>query len=419
MSPYCSRISVLTIGDELLSGEVTDTNLPAIAGELGKLGLTVWRHLTVGDEVHEIVRAVRELAAQSVLVVVTGGLGPTSDDLTCESVAVASGREMVFQPHLEENLRTFFESMGRPMPHENLKQAYLPRGATEIPAAGGTAPGFMLEHDGALVAVLPGVPREMEDMLASHVIPEVKKRFSGAEVSVTRRIMTFGAGESDVASLVGDLIGRGPIQYGFLVMGGLVVVKLTAKGDTREEALAVIEPEQQKVAERLGPLMYGIDDEPMEEIVGRLLRESGQTVALAESITAGMVCSRIANIPGSSDYLRGGVVSYTLDVKRDVLGLSPELLRDGAVYTEVAEAMARSVRDMFSADIGVATSGIAGPGTGGEKKPPGTACVALAHEGGVYSLERRLPGYRQMVRNITTMAALNMVRLHLLNTVKT
>jgi nicotinamide-nucleotide amidase len=152
----------------------------------------------------------------------------------------------------------------------------------------------------------------------------------------------------------------------------------------------------------------------MEEIVGKLLREAKQTVAVAESLTAGMVCSRIANVPGSSDYLLGGVVSYTIEAKREILGVPRELLSECAVNKEVAEAMATSVKTMFGADLGLATTGVAGPGTGGEVKPPGTACVALAHEGGVISLERRLPGYRQMVRDITCMAALNMVRLHLL-----
>jgi competence/damage-inducible protein CinA-like protein len=417
MSAEAARISVLTIGDELLSGEVADTNLGSIARELKELGLVVCRHYTVGDSIPEIAGAVRELSERSEALVVTGGLGPTSDDLTCEAVAKAVGRPLEFQPHLEKNLRRFFEAMGRPMAEENLKQAYLPEGSTEIPTAGGTAPGFMLEHSGALLAVLPGVPREMEDMLKSHVVPEFKRRFEGFGVSVTRRIMTFGAGESDVASLVADLIGKGTVRYGFLAMGGPVVVKLTASGETRQAARSLVDAEQELVSERMGPLMYAVDDEPMEEVVGGLLRGAGLTVAAAESITAGMVCSRMTNVPGSSDYFLGGVIAYSLDAKRDILGLPEGLLKDGAVSTDVVEAMAVSVRKMFSTDLGVATSGVAGPGTGGERKPPGTACLALAHDGGVISLERRLPGYRQMVRNITTLAALNMIRLHVLNLV--
>lgn len=414
MGTLTTRISILTIGDELLSGEVTDTNSVSIAKLLSELGLVVSRHVTIGDNVDDIVHAVRDLERQSDVIILTGGLGPTNDDLTCESVAKAVGRDLVFQPHLEENLRRFFDSMNRPMVDENLKQAYLPADSSEIPPSGGTAPGFMLEHDGVFMAVLPGVPREMEDMLRSHVLPELASRLTGGEVSVTRRIMTFGAGESDVASLVADRIGNGTVRYGFLAMGGPVVVKLTATGESRIKALDVIESEQEMVFQRLGPLVYGVDDEVMEEIVGKLLREAKQTVAVAESLTAGMVCSRIANVSGSSDYLLGGVVSYTIEAKREILGVPRELLSEGAVNKEVAEAMATAVKTMFGADLGLATTGVAGPGTGGEVKSPGTACVALAHEGDVISLERRLPGNRHMVRDITCMAALNMVRLHLL-----
>ena len=233
-------------------------------------------------------------------------------------------------------------------------------------------------------------------------------------MSVTRRLMTFGAGESDVANLVSDLIGKGPVRYGFLVQNGPIVVKLTATGASRDEALEVIERDKVLAAERLGPLLYAVDDESMEEVVGRLLRDAGQTLAVAESLTAGMVCARVANVPGSSDYFLGGVVTYSAGSKREILGLSGEQLKDGAVNTVVAEAMAESARKLFSADIGISTTGVAGPGPGGEVKPPGTACVALASGDVAFSVERRLPGYRQMVRNIATMAALNMVRLHLI-----
>jgi nicotinamide-nucleotide amidase len=413
MDKTVTRISVLTIGDELLSGEVRDTNLTSIAGHINELGLVVYRHMTVGDDIHEVSRALLDLAAESDGVIVTGGLGPTSDDITCEAVAGAVGRKLVFHPHLEQDLRSFFNAMGRPMTDENLKQAYLPEGSIEIPPSGGTAAGFMLDYNGVLVAVLPGVPREMEDMLTSQVVGELASRFSGGEVSVTRRIMTFGAGESDVANLVADRIGNGEVHYGFLAMAGPVVVKLTATGDSREEALVIVENEQEEVFKRLGPLVYGIDDQGMEEVVGELLKRRHKTVAVAESLTAGMVCSRIANVPGSSGYLRGGVVVYTVESKTRVLGLPGELLEEGAVNREVAEAMATSVRELFCADLGLATTGVAGPGSGGEDKPTGTACVALSWGDGVISLERRLPGYRQMVRNIACMAALNMVRLHL------
>jgi len=407
-------IAVVTIGDELLSGEVLDTNVGAIASALREPGLRISRHVTVPDSLEEISREVRGLASSFDAVIVTGGLGPTSDDLTTEGVALGTGRELVLQPHIVENLKLFFSRLGRPMPDENLKQAYFPEGATEVPTAGGTAPGFMLEHDDALIAVLPGVPREMESMLASDVMPAICERFQTAGVIVTRRIMTFGRGESDVAKLVADRIGAGPVDYGFLVMGGPIVVKLTATGTTHEEAASLLDAEQAEVLSRLGNLMYGVDDQSMEEIVGGLLRERGMTIATAESITAGMVASRIANVPGSSDYLLGGIVAYTNEAKESLLRVPTGLLSEGAVNRPVAEAMARGAREAYSSDIAVATTGVAGPGSGGEAKPPGTVAIALAAAEGTISLEARLPGWRNMVRSIATMAALNFVRLHLL-----
>lgn len=409
------RASVLTIGDELLSGEVIDTNFSYIATSLRALGLTVHRSLTVADDIDDIAEALRELCALSDFVAVTGGLGPTSDDLTAEAVAKAAGRELVFHPHLEKNLARVFEAMGRPMAPENLKQAYLPHGSVEIPAAGGTATGFVLEQWGALIAVMPGVPGEMQEMMSAHIVPELKRRFSGREVTVSRSLMTFGAGESDIANRVKDLIGMGAVRYGFIAQGGPIVVKLSATGATEDEVSEVLDREQGEVEERLGSLLYGVDGQFMEDVLGRLLQEAGLTVAVAESLTAGIVCARITEVPGSSRYFRGGVVTYSNQSKVDILGLAPGLLADGAVGTCVAEGMARSVREMFGADIGISTTGIAGPGSGGERKPVGTACVAIDYADGAFSVERRLPGSRKMVRSIAATAALNLVRLYLLD----
>lgn len=409
-----ARVAVLTIGDELLSGEVADRNLLVIAAAFRGMGISVSRHVTVPDDVPTIVKEARELASTHDAVVITGGLGPTSDDVTTEAVAEAAGVELVFHPHLEENLKGFFALMGREMASENLKQAYLPGGSVEVPTDGGTAPGFMMDISGALVAVLPGVPWEMERMLSSYVMDEIRRRFAASSVTVTRRIMTFGVGESDVAALVADLIDRGPVKYGFLVMGGPIVIKLTAGGANRQEAEALLDEEQKKVASAIGELLYAVDDTPMEDVVGGLLQKRGFTIAAAESLTAGLVSSRIANTPGSSTYFLGGVVTYSVEEKERILKVPPALLEGGAVSREVAEAMACGARDLFSSDLAVATTGVAGPGAGGERKPVGTVAIGLAFPGGAMSVERRLPGGRAMVRNIATMAALNMVRLFLM-----
>lgn len=410
-----TAISILTIGDELLSGEIADTNFPFIASELSAVGLRVSMHLTVGDDEESIAEAVRGLVRDSGAVILTGGLGPTADDLTREGVAAATSTDLVFHEHLAVMIRGFFERLGRSMPEENLCQAHLPYGAMEIPPAGGTAPGFILESDGALIFALPGVPMEMRDMLRSHVLPELDKRFAGSRVTVSRSIMTFGAGESSVAEKVSDIAGKGPIRYGFLVSGGPVTVKLQAVAASTEDASAILDEEQRKVLERLGLLVFSVNGESMEEVVGRLLVEKGMTVSTAESLTAGMVASMIANVPGSSRYLLGGVVAYGMEEKRKVLCIPGEALAEGAVNRRVAELMAESARSMFSSDIGISTTGVAGPDTGPESKPVGTVCAALAHEGGTDSLEVRLPGGRALVRRIASLGVLNALRLHLIS----
>jgi nicotinamide-nucleotide amidase len=407
-----ARIAVLTVGDELLSGEITDTNFPAIATAVTGLGLVVSNHVTVGDDTERIAGAIRYLSRDADAVIITGGLGPTSDDVTRESVARATGRELVFREDLAEVIRSYFESFDRRMNEENLRQAYIPKGARYIPPAGGTAPGFVIEEE-PMIFALPGVPREMKDMLKSHTLPLLEGTFRGGGVTVTRRMMTFGLGESEVAALVGDLIGKGKVKYAFLALGGPIVVKLTAGADTKELASRLLDEEQEKVEKKLGNLVYSTDDRTMEEVVGELLRERSMTIAVAESITGGLVCGRITNVPGSSDYFLGGVITYGIGSKKGILGIPDEALSDGAVSRSVAEAMAKKVRALFQSDLGIAVTGVAGPGSGGESKKVGTVCLGLVHPGGVESFEVRLPGDRPLIRSIATIGALNAVRLHL------
>jgi len=407
-----ARIAVLTVGDELLSGEITDSNFPAIASAVTSLGFVVSEQRTVGDDTERIAGTINDLSRYSDALIITGGLGPTSDDVMRESVSLATGRELELREDLADVIRGFFKSLNRKMTEENMRQAYLPKGGRPIPPAGGTAPGFVLE-DEALIFVLPGVPREMQAMLKSDVLPELERVFRGGGVSVTRRIMTFGLGESEVASLVGDLIGKGPVEYAFLALAGPISVKLTASAPTAKEASRLIDEEQEKVQERLRSLIYSTDDRTMEEVVGGLLRESSMTVAVAESCTGGLVCGRITNVPGSSDYFLGGVVSYGIGSKKSILGIPDEALLEGAVSKPVAEALAKAVRQLFRSDLGVGVTGVAGPGSGDESRPVGTVCLGLAHSNGVESFEVLLPGNRSLIRSIASIGALNAVRLHI------
>jgi nicotinamide-nucleotide amidase len=411
--PTGGEVAVLSIGDELLSGEIADTNFPYIVDEVSSLGLTVREHDTVADDEVAISDAVKRLSAVSDVLIVTGGLGPTNDDVTREGIARAAGVPLVRHAHIEERLRSIFEALGREMAEENLKQALLPEGATEIPVTRGTAPGFMLEISDCLVASMPGVPSEMAVMLASDVIPVIGMRL-GEGVTVTRKIMTFGRGESDVASLLHDRIEAGEVRYGFLAQAGPIAVKMTVGAASFDEAAVALDAEEKKVRERLGQLVYAVGDMPMEKVVGDMLEERGVTLAVAESCTGGMVCARLTNIPGSSRYFMGGAVTYVPRSKESVFGVPQELLLKGVVSRPVAEAMARGARKTFGADIGIAITGLAGPDSAGEDKPVGTVCFGLSDDSGIYSYEVRLPGDRAMVRSIATMGALNAVRLHLL-----
>ena len=407
-----ARIAVLTVGDEILSGEIDDSNFSTIASAINSLGFIVSEHRTVGDETERIAGAINDLSKYADAVIITGGLGPTNDDVTRESVSIATGRELELREDLADLIRSFFKNLNRRMAEDNLKQAYLPKGARPIPPAGGTAPGFVVDED-TMIFALPGVPREMSEMLKSAVIPDLERAFKGMGSSLTRSIMTFGAGESEVASLLGDLIGKSPINYAFLAQAGPVVVKLTARGLTAEEAAGRIDEEQEKVQKRLGSLIYSTDGGTMEEVVGELLRESATTIAVAESCTGGLVCDRITNVPGSSDYFLGGLISYSTGSKKKVLGIPEEALSAGAVSKQAAEAMSKAVRRLFQSDLGVAVTCVAGPGRGGESKPVGTVCLALAHRYGEESFELRLPGDRQLIRSIASLGALNAVRMHI------
>jgi len=411
--PGGGEVAVLTIGDELLSGEVVDSNFPHIVEEVSSLGLVVREHLTVSDDEVAISEAVKRLASASKVLIVTGGLGPTNDDVTREGIALAAGVELVRQAHIEERLTSIFQALGREMAEENLKQAFLPEGAIEIPVTRGTAPGFMIEISGCLVASVPGVPSEMAVMLESHVIPEIGKRL-GEGVTVTRKIMTFGRGESDVAALLHDRIEAGDARYGFLAQAGPIAVKITVAAASFDEAASALDAEEAHLRERLGQLIYAIGDVPIEKVVGDMLLERGVTLAVAESCTGGMVSARVTNMPGSSRYFMGGAVTYTPRSKESLLGVPKALLLNGVVSRPVAEAMAKGARKTFGADIGIGITGLAGPGDSGEDKPVGTVCLGLADASGVYSYEVRLPGDRMMVRSIATMGALNAVRLHLM-----
>ncbi len=407
------KLSVLTVGDEILAGEVFDSNFPVIAQEASVSGFNLIEHRTVGDDIDSIARSVESLSSLSEVVIVTGGLGPTSDDVTAAAVAKAIKRRLKVHEETANRIKAFFRKLNRTMPEENLKQALVPEGSHVIEPAGGTAPGFIVEYQNSVVVALPGVPSEMKMMLISQVMPYLQKRFSGRTIRKTVVLRVFGSGESDIASMLKEIESRSAAKFGYIASEGEILVKLTASG-TSEEVETILEKESKKVRDKLGIFVYAEGEEAMEEVLGRLLLDKKKTISVAESCTAGMLASRIANVPGSSNYFLGGIVAYRLAAKKKLLEVPESLLSEGAVSEEVARAMAGSVRMLFQSDLGIGVTGVAGPGKGGEKKPVGTVCIALSHAYGCESIEVRLPGSRMMVRNIATLAAMNMARIHLL-----
>ncbi|MGQ9475881.1 MAG: CinA family nicotinamide mononucleotide deamidase-related protein [Actinomycetota bacterium] len=395
------RCALLAVGDELLDGRVTDTNSDFISSRLLPLGWRTVFRAAVGDELEVLSSTILFALECSDLVLVTGGLGPTRDDLTREAVARALGRELERDPEVEERLRAFFAAMGREMSPSNARQAERVRGAEWLHARLGTAPGQWIEESGRVLVLLPGVPREMRDMLDNDVIPRLRERYPGGEVA-SATLVVAARPESEVGEMVGkaleDLEG---LKVSYRALTGQVEVRMVA-GDE-----GLVEEAKDRVREVLGEWVVAEEGETLEENLGRELRRRGLTLAVAESCTGGMVGEWITRVPGSSEYFRGGVVAYGYRAKEALLGVDAALLEEkGAVNVEVAAAMARGVRERLDADLGLSVTGVAGPGQGGEREPVGTVALGIADGEEASAFKYRLPGNREMVRMFAANIAL-------------
>jgi len=407
------RAEVVGVGTELLLGQIANTNARWISERLADIGVDVLHHQVVGDNLDRIADALRHALSRADVVIATGGLGPTQDDVTRQAVALVAGATLVRQADLEEMIREKFARVGRSMPESNLLQADVPEGARVILPRRGTAPGLVLDVGGVRMYALPGVPAEMAEMMEGTVLPELAA-LAGPAALVSRVIRSVGIAESRIAELLDDLFhGSANPTVAYLAGGGEVRVRLTAKATTREEARALIEPVLEEVVGRIGDFVFTSDDEELEEAVGRLLRAAGKTFACAESLTGGELGGRITSVPGASDYFRGSAVCYTPDAKRHVLGVSPETLDGpGPVSPECAREMAAGGRRLFGADVAVAMTGAAGPEAHGGAGP-GEVFVAIEAEGVSHQRGLRAPGDREMVRRWAEQAALDLVRRHL------
>jgi nicotinamide-nucleotide amidase len=414
------RVEVVAIGTELLLGQITDTNSSWMGEHFAMAGIDSHFQVKVGDNLARIVSALRIALDRSDAVVCCGGLGPTQDDITREAIAEVLGVALVRDEAIVDRIRAMFEGRGRVMADNNARQGDVPVGAIVIDQVRGTAPGLMCPVtvggvDKVIYAV-PGVPYEMFDFMERVIIPDLQRRSGESAVIRSRTLRTWGSAESTIAEMVAprldalDLPGAAPATIAFLASGiEGIKVRVTAKASTAVEVDAVLDNEERELRAILGDLVFGIDDESMEVVASKLLLAHGITVAVAESVTGGLVASRMVGVAGASTWFRGGIVSYASEVKFNLLGV-PE---GPVVSSDAAAAMAVGVADRLGADVGLSITGVAGPEPQDGQRP-GTVFVAVSDKRGTVVQQLALPGDRERVRQFAAISAVDLLRRHLL-----
>ena len=411
------KAEIVSTGTELLLGETLNTSAHFLTGKLSSLGIEVDYHTTVGDNPERLEQVLRQAIGRTDLLVTTGGLGPTVDDLTKELVAKVLDLKMELDPSSLEQIKQFFGRRKAPMPLSNEKQAYFPKGSKILPNPIGTAPGAIIEKNGKTVIILPGPPFEMTPMFDNYVWSELQQNIEpGAERMSERVLKVFGMGESAIEDVLGDLMSLPNLSMTLLAKRAEMHIRLVARSSkkTSGEIEEVLKRAEEEIRRRLGNKVFGRDQETMIGIVGQLLKNEPLTIATAESCTGGLLSAALTQEPGSSGFYLGGVVSYSNSLKQGLLGVSEEnLLKYGAVSEEVAKEMAARIRLKVGSDLAISTTGIAGPDGGSAQKPVGLVYVGLATPEGVQVEKIQLYGERESVRQLTVQAALNRVRVYM------
>jgi len=408
------KASVISVGNELLDGQTVDTNAAFLGNEMMCLGIPVAGRFTVGDDVDQIVRALHLACEDTDVILVTGGLGPTADDLTRQAVAVFLGVGLHLEEELLDQIKVFFTHRGVRMPDINAVQAYLPEGTEAIPNEVGTAPGILGRRDGKLIAAMPGVPSEMKQMFGRSVVPVLREACVGQAV-VVHRLRCFGAGESAIAEMIGSIMerDRNPL-VNCTVEYGIVTLHVIAMAGDPDEAGRLAEVDVAFLRNKLGTLIFGTGEQTLAHVVGGQLASMGKTIAVAESCTGGLVAKMLTDVAGSSQYFTCGWIVYSNEAKIHELAVPADWLDTyGAVSEQVAIAMARGARRMARTDYAVGITGIAGPSGGTFEKPVGLVFIGVDSEEGTATERFQFSRDRQFIRQRAAQTALNMVRLRL------
>ena len=409
------KAEIISIGDELLIGQVVNTNASWMAEELNKTGIHVVQISSVSDEGEHIKASIREAVQRADIILMTGGLGPTKDDITKKVLMEYFGSKAVFHEETFEHIKRLFKARNYPVTDVNRMQAEIPDTCIPLPNIVGTAVGMWFEKDDKVFVSMPGVPFEMKTLMTEQVIPKLQNHF-GSNYIVHKTIMTTGIGESMLAAKIDEWVEQLPqnIKLAYLPQPGIVRLRLSVSGDDKEQLTKIVEQQSNKLFDYVPKAIFGFDDISLEEVLGISLKEKGKTVSTAESCTGGYIAHLLTSIAGSSNYFSGSVVSYTNEVKVNQLAVSEkEIEKYGAVSQQVVEQMAIGVRDLLKTDYSIATSGIAGPDGGTDEKPVGTVWIAIAGPEGVKSKLFHFGEHRGRNIRRSALMAMNMLRLEL------